>query len=239
MKKAENHENHPRRSWALNHMGNPSQNMKTKHFTSLCIVAVTGIMGVASAQTLLLNGDFSSPNVSVETAYSVGSSIPGWTVVGTGNVVVIPGEYWPGNTSQFLDLTGFTGGAGIQSDAFSTTVGQTYQITFDAYNWSSVYPGNNYTGPTISLEAAGSPVRNYNGVSDMPPGISEVLTYSFTAASDSTTLTFMELSGHDYNSGWIDNLTIQTVPEPSAAAMMILCGFVSPFFVRRYLGIRK
>jgi hypothetical protein len=22
----ENHENHPRRSWALNHMGNPSQN---------------------------------------------------------------------------------------------------------------------------------------------------------------------------------------------------------------------
>src|SRR5271163_4947824 len=24
MKKAENHENHPRRSWALNHMGNPS-----------------------------------------------------------------------------------------------------------------------------------------------------------------------------------------------------------------------
>ena len=213
--------------------------MKTKQFTSLCIVAVTGFMGAASAQTLLLNGDFSSPNVSVETTYSVGSSFLGWTVVGTGNVTIIPGTFWPGNTSPFIDLTGYTGGAGIQSDPFSTTIGQAYQITFDAYNWSSVYPGNNYTGPTISLEAAGSPVRNYNGVSDMPPGISEVLTYSFTAASDSTTLTFMELSGHDYNSGWIDNLTIQTVPEPSAAAMMILCGFVSPFFVRRYFGIRK
>ena len=32
MKKAENHENHPRRSWALNHMGNVSQGVESLPF---------------------------------------------------------------------------------------------------------------------------------------------------------------------------------------------------------------
>jgi hypothetical protein len=30
MKKAENHQNHPRRSWALNHMGNVRPNGKSR-----------------------------------------------------------------------------------------------------------------------------------------------------------------------------------------------------------------
>jgi hypothetical protein len=31
MKKAENHENHPRRSWARNQMGNPNENHAAKN----------------------------------------------------------------------------------------------------------------------------------------------------------------------------------------------------------------
>ena len=58
-----------------------------------------------------------------------------------------------------MDLTGdgqvATHSAGIQSAGISTTVGQAYLVTFEAYNWSLTYPGPYYGGPAISLQASG------------------------------------------------------------------------------------
>ncbi len=42
----------------------------------------------------------------------------------------------------------------------------------------------------------------------------------FTAVSGSTTLTLMDISGFDSNAGWIDNVSIEVVPEPGTIAII-------------------
>lgn len=215
--------------------------MKLPKFLSISIATMGVILAAPASPTLLLNGDFELPVQPVSTFLPVGTVLPGWTVIGTGAVNVdqvnTGTSYWPGNTSQFMDLTGNTGGAGIQSDAFSTLVGQTYQIAFDAFNGSLVSPGTAWTGPALSLQASGSSLVNYNGLTDLPAGVPEVLTYSFTAAATSTTLTFMDTSGFDSNAGWIDNVTIAAVPEP--ATTMIFGAMLVPFGVGALRTLRK
>jgi len=209
---------------------------------SIVIASAMGvILASPAAPVLVLNGDFEQPIEPPNTFLPVGSMIPGWTVVGNDGVnvdhVSSGTPYWPGNTSQFLDLTGNTGGGGIQSDAFATIAGQTYQISFDAFNGSLVYPGTPWTGPALSLQASGGPLANYNGATDLPPGVQEELTYVFTAVSASTTLTFMDTSGFDSNAGWIDNVAIEVVPEPTTT--MIVGALLVPFGVRTLRTLRK
>src|SRR5450631_3849827 len=115
--------------------------MKTK-FAIVIVSAVGVILASSASASLLVNGDFEQPNqgtsMSGSQFLSVGSSIAGWTVVGSSGVNVdqafSPTTYWTGNNSQFMDLTGMTGNGGVTSDAFATTIGQTYQVTFDALN---------------------------------------------------------------------------------------------------------
>jgi hypothetical protein len=198
-------------------------------------------MASPAAPILVSNGDFELPVEPPNTFLPVGTIIPGWTVVGVGDVdvdhVSTGTSYWPGNTTQFMDLTGNTGGAGILSDAFATIAGQTYQVSFDAFNGSLVYPGAAWTGPALSLQASGGPLANYNGLTDLPAGVQEELTYSFTADSASTTLTFMDTSGFDSNAGWIDNVAIELVPEPPAT--MLVGVLLAPFGARALRTLRK
>src|ERR1039458_1297137 len=92
-----------------------------------CEIVIASAMGVilgsSAAAALVLNGDFAAPIEGPAAFLPVGSTIPGWTVVGSGGVnvdhVFTPNTYWAGNTSQFMDLTGNTGGAGVQRDPFA------------------------------------------------------------------------------------------------------------------------
>jgi hypothetical protein len=215
--------------------------MKLSKSISIVIATMGVILAVPAAPALVLNGDFELPIQPPGTFLPVGSTILGWTVVGVGDVnvdhVSLGTSYWPGNTSQFMDLTGDTGGAGVQSDPFATIAGQTYEVTFDALNGSLVYPGSAWTGPALSLQASVGPLANYNGLTDVPAGVPEVLTYSFTAVSASTALTFMDTSGFDSNAGWIDNVTIEAVPEPTTT--MIFGALLVPFGARILRTLRK
>ncbi len=177
-----------------------------------------------AAPVLLMNGNFEAPVQPINAFLAVGTSIPGWTVIGlTGHNVhqVAAGPLnWPADTTQFLDLTGNTGGAGIRSDPFMTTPGLTYRITFNALNGSLVDPGSPYTGPVLSVQASGGPLASYNGLVDLPAGQPQVLSYLFAAISGSTTLTLMDISGFDSNAGWIDNVAIEVIPEPGTIAII-------------------
>jgi hypothetical protein len=184
---------------------------------------------------LLVNGDFEVPIQQNNSSQflPVGTIIPGWTVIGNGGVNVdqtfSPTPFWPGNLTQFMDLTGNTGGGGIQSDPFATTVGQSYTVTFDAFNGSLVSPGTPWIGSAFSLQASGGVLVNYSGASDVLPGVPTVITYSFTADANTSTLTFMDTSLFDSNAGWIDNVNLThvltPVPEPTtmvAGALLLL-----------------
>jgi hypothetical protein len=120
-----------------------------------------------------------------------------------------------------MDLTGDTGNAGIQSDTFSTIVGQTYQVTFDAFNGSLKNNGGQvgvpYNGIAFTLQGTGGDLVGYT----LPAGVPESLTYFFTASSTGSSVTFMDASGYDSNAGWIDNVNVSLVaaPEPSTFAL--------------------
>ena len=217
-----------------------------KHQNTILSVSAAGLLVLTLASsaeaTLLPNGDFELPTQTVGSQFlPVGTVIPGWTVVGSGNVNIDQTptappnpEYWPGNPSQFLDLTGNTGGAGILSDPFATIVGQTYVVTFENFNGSEVYPGGSWLGSDFSLQASGSSLYTWSGLT---PGITRNLTYTFTADASATTLTFMDTSGFDSNAGWIDNVGVSAVPEPTtvlAGALLLL-----PFGVSTLRMLRK
>jgi hypothetical protein len=213
-----------------NATGTMKKGGRMKSLQSIVVGSAVGVMlALPAGASLVMNGDFAVPVESPGAYLPVGSTIPGWTVVGSGNVTIHhvfqPTPLWPGNTSQFMDLTGNTGSAGVLSDPIATIAGQTYQVTFDALNGSLVYPGINYTGPAFSLQASGGPLANYSALTDVPAGVPQALTYSFTAVSTSTTLTFLDTSGFDSNAGWIDNVSLALVPEPPtmiAGALLLL-----------------
>jgi hypothetical protein len=213
---------------------------------SMMSVSIAGIMALmlttSANASLLPNGDFESPVQTSGTQFvPVGSSlIPYWLVIGAGGVNVDQTptappnpEYWPGNPTQFLDLTGNTGGGGIQSDPFATVNGQTYTVTFDAYNGSLAYSTiGAYSGPALSLQASGASLVTYS----LNAGTGGVLSYTFMATGTATTLTFMDVTHTDSNAGWIDNVGISAVPEAgtmAAGALMLLPLGVSALRIMR------
>jgi hypothetical protein len=210
-------------------------NMKIKHANNCALLITLLCVGHSApvlAQNLISNGDFETPAEPFYTYLPVGSTIPGWTVMGFPGTdvhhVSQPAAWWPGNPSQFMDLTGDTGGAGVQSDVFTSTIGQKYEVTFDAFNGSLVY-GGAYNGAGFTLQATGVPLAQYS----LAAGDGQTLTYDFTAIATATTLTFMDASGYDSNAGWIDNVSVVAAPEPSTIGLLIfaatLAGYLGGF----------
>jgi hypothetical protein len=195
--------------------------------------------------SLVFNGDFEQPNLGgTGNFYGVGSTaVTGWTVLGNGGVTIHHVNQvnllWPNNNSQFLDLSGNTGGGGVVSTPIATVVGQAYRVTFDAVNgsrWFNAGGQNNpYYGAVLTLQASGAALATYSSGADLPPGnlpvppagnlIPVILSYSFVATTSMTTLTFMDVTGTDSNAGWIDNVSLVAVPEPTtivAGALLLL-----------------
>jgi hypothetical protein len=202
--------------------------LRMKEISSLRLVVMLG--GLFAAQThsqlpSLVNGQFDQPPQPGANQFeTVGSTfITGWTVVGTLNHnvhYVAAGSLM--NGTAFLDLSGSgngAGGAGI-AQSFSTDVGMTYRINFDAENGSLFFNqghmGEAYTGNALSVVATGGAVEYFSipaSPTSDPEGIYS-LSYTFKATSPTTILTFMDASGYDSNAGWIDNVTVSVVPEP-------------------------
>ncbi len=195
---------------------------------------------VASANLLSSgNWDFESPNIpgplNATVTYAVGNNVGDWTVVGSGSVNVHhvnENTIWPGNTSQFLDLTGETGNGGIAWYNIPTTVGQQYEASWSAFNGSSIYSAiGAVTDDVFSFQATGGSVVLY----DLVPGTGSTFTYFFTASSALTTITFLDNTGADSNAGWVDNVAIELVPEPG---MLSLAGLSAILFAGRF-GLRR
>ncbi len=195
-------------------------------------VALVVLFPAVATANLLSSGnwDFESPNISgapnATVGYTVGSTIGDWVVVGSGSVNVHhvnENTIWPGNGSQFLDLTGTAGGAGISWANIPTVVGEQYVASWDAFNGSLVYSaGGTPTTGVFTFQATGGSLVAY----DLVPGTSGNFSYSFTATSPLTTITIRDNTFFDSNAGWVDNVQMSLVPEPGAASLFGLAALV-------------
>jgi choice-of-anchor C domain-containing protein len=133
------------------------------------------------------------------------TALTGWTVE-SGSIDWI-GSYWPASQgSRSIDLTGFN--AGAISQTLTTTIGNTYIVTFDL----SGNPAGPPTTKTLTVGATGAPTTAYtfdtaaagNTLTDMNWAPQ---TYSFLATSTSSVLTFTSTTDGFWGPA-LDNVTV-------------------------------
>lgn len=202
--------------------------------TSLFAAAVLAA-GAASAANLVANGSFEAPDIvgGSYALYAGGSNaITGWTVVAaaTDSVQLTPDTYLgllADDGRQWVDLTGIYGyDKGLRSDAFATTAGATYRLSFAVGNYIPFGPS------TVGLSIAGGAEQWFTNRSldANPKSPMNWATFSvdWVAAASSATLTFVgRANGALSNDGGIglDNVVVEQisapVPEPGSWALLL------------------
>lgn len=205
--------------------------IKNSMFAALAVSAALP----AQAASLVTNGSFESPLAFVDYYYVGSTAISGYTVVqlptGDNNVQLTDNSAFGGigayasDGNQFLDLTGNIGrGAGIQTDAFATVLGQRYIAAFDvgAFNIA----GNSFGDATVDVYLNGVFANSFTQVENQPGQGTQYtrFSYNFLGTGAPTTLAFYSsLSPTSSNLGVaFDNLDVAAVPEPATWALSII-----------------
>jgi len=196
----------------------------------------------AAAADILVNGGFEAPvqgppNFAAFNVPAGSNLITGWNVV-QGNVD-LTGTccYGPLTNTldhgslQAVDLIGDDRGSGGVfgglSQSFATVTGQKYQLTFD-YSHNFGGSASNYAAQVT----VGDLSTTVSQTSDQRVWVA--FSQTFTANSDSTTLTFIDTQGA-FNAGiYLDDVSVTPltagVPEPSTWAMLLI-GFAGLGFM--------
>ena len=202
--------------------------MKIK--SKLAIVFTTALAAAlhSTNAAIITNGSFETPDTTTFTAISAGqNTLAPWVVGLTGvdlsdvnNGFVIGAAY---DGSQYIDLDG-SPGPGQLTQAFATTPGQLYDVTF-AY-------ANNYVNQPGGAFAS---VRLFDGLGDR---LTDTITHSgsssgslnwilfsgqFTAVQSTTSFEITSLSQPGSQGGiLLDAVAVQNAPEPASAALLLL-----------------
>ena len=176
------------------------------------IVTAGLVAAPAFAAPILTNGGFEAGTFAnpYNPVFAVNNAtIDGWTV-DSGSVDLIT-TYWTSSEGdQSIDLNGWTPGS--MSQAFPTIVGHNYKVTFDLAG----NPDGGTPLKTLNVSATGGATTPYSfdttGQSDSNMGWLPQ-TYSFTANSASTTLTFASTttSNSDPFGPALDNVNVSDV----------------------------
>lgn len=215
---------------------------------SLCVTLLVLAGGLllggeaAQAANLLRNGSFEigrNPGRYFSMLYPGATAINGWTVT-RGSIDYIGGYWQPADGNRSIDLNGRD--AGEIAQTFSTTVGQTYLVTF-------ALAGNPENLPLLKemrVAAAGQSADfsfDIIGNSFSEMGWRQT-SWQFTAVDTETTLKFLSLSNtkpRAYGAA-LDNVSVVpmseavSVPEPSSVAGLIAVSALGACLMRKRSG---
>ena len=196
----------------------------------ILLSAVCLATGAANAQSLLLNGDFETPQATgwIGTDWTSWAWGNGWSAHEIKNN--IPGQMNGGNGTYLLNAggMGWNGGGGAWQTV-SANAGMQYTLTVDS-GADAWWQPNGYMSMTFfdaSNVDLGGATRNtvdpavYGGITDIPH---PMLNYSLDAiAPVGTTAVKVEFSGNNLWGGSVtfDNgfLSMSAIPEPSTVAL--------------------
>ena len=206
-----------------------------------------GIITPTLQANLITNGTFENPLLSgnQEVALTAGTtSLPSWTVTGAVGLYssAYAAQYTGGvNATQLVDLTGNTSSGGTISQSIATVAGASYRLTLDNYNYGQMNASTIPGGKAFSIQALSG--SNTAGSYFTPYRTLTTVTYDFVATGSSTTLAIKDQSGgFDSNAAWIDNVTINLVPEFSHWSLFAGFGllvFGSPTWRRAWRLTRR
>ncbi len=184
---------------------------------------------LARGQNLLVNGDFSNPNIGgFQDLVLTTNQLTGWTV-STGNVSLQSMDYAiyytqrtqanpnptgnPLNPTQLIDLTGASSAGGmIMQDIHSAISGQTYHFSIDNYRYGN-FAGLAFQVSIFNIANPGSPVLIASQSFSTPQGALTNVGFNFVATNANIRVVIRDISGSDTNAGWVDNASIVLVPE--------------------------
>jgi hypothetical protein len=194
--------------------------------SSLTVAAATLsiLCSGAHATPLLTNGSFEDPgNTSTQLLTPGSTAIPGWTVTGASNSNIswdYQGAYsplMPEDGNYYLDLTGSVDEGpyvGV-TQSFSTTSGDTYQITFYL---GSAFQYQVQDGLTVSADGMSETFTSTNDGTNT--NLWQFESFSFVANGSTANLLFSGESGFAYIG--LDNVVatdvgvVGTTPVPAA-----------------------
>jgi hypothetical protein len=180
------------------------------------LAVLLSLLAAGAAQAnVITNGNFEN-------------GLTGWTSSGNVNAASFTGNYFGGGSTAANGTTmvafnwGDSAPNGVLAQAFATTVGASYTVTFD-YG----HTANGTQGITWGAYSATNAVLNSAYVVDTnASGLLQTFTYTFTATTASTTLRFTDSGTNNTYSldGLLDNVSVNAnaaaVPEPASLALL-------------------
>lgn len=213
----------------MHHATSAQVNVIKNQLNTLFALAAAAVLTVpASAQNLIQNGSFESGsyswNGSGGESLGVGSTvITDWTVVNAELAPVLNGNSY-GMVAEdgvvSLDLTGYhdsTPYGGVQQ-TIATTTGQAYSLQF--YVGAQNVVNGTYRAPTsVDAWVNGTDVGTFTDNITTGDQTWALQSYNFTAASDSTTIALIGTFSEGGQYLGLDNVSVQSVPEPSGLVL--------------------
>lgn len=199
-------------------------------------IVLTGLcLSSARAASEVANGSFEAPDIragGIYVLHTTGSTaISGWTVLGMRDesIQLTPDSYMGLQASdghQWLDLTGIYGyDKGVRSDAFATTPGATYHVSFDVGNYIPF--GMSTVGVSVNGGAEQLFVNTSLAANPKAPMSWAAFGFDWVADGTSARLDFLgRANGSLSNNAGIglDNVRFESisppVPEPGTWALM-------------------
>jgi len=201
--------------------------MKRAHYLILGLLAVALLTVSPVYANLLQNGDFASGPAIVfpgfTTVQAGDPSITNWTV--TGYSVDYIGNYWqaPDGATRSIDLDGsppYDNGSGSAQSgiqqAFATTPGATYQVSF----YLAGNPDGSPSSKQVLVTTVGSNTYTFDASGTSKGSMGWTLeSFDFTATSTSTTLSF-DSQTPGYYGPVIGEVSVSQIPLPPSALLL-------------------